>query len=164
MARKNQRVRSGLSSKSRSKVNKGKIKNARGKEVDGIKFKSMLEVFTYKKLKEAFLTFEYEKTTFKLMEGFIYPEVCYESKKTPQFEVKEFPKVRDITYTPDFIGKDEEGNIIWVIECKGFANDRFPNTWKTFKKHLVETGQVCPLFLPKNQKQVLQCIEVIKSM
>jgi hypothetical protein len=165
MARKNQRVRSGLSSKSRSKVSKSKGRiQSKGKEIDGIKFKSMLEVFTYKKLKEAYISLEYEQTTFRLMEGFYYPAMCIESRKGPEFEDKNGTKVRDITYTPDFIGRDESGKILWVIECKGFANDRFPNTWKNFKKHLIETGQVCPLFLPKNQKQVLQVIEIIKSL
>ncbi len=73
-------------------------------------------------------------------------------------------KIRGISYTPDFVSHDADGKLLWVIECKGFANDRFPNTWKNFKKHLIDTDSVCPLFLPKDQKQVLQVIQLISEL
>ncbi len=144
----------------RSKKSKGKI-NATQKVVDGIKFKSMLEVFTYRKLKEFGLRFEYEMRSFTIMEGFKYPEESWENRATQGFENKSLASVRGITYTPDFIGYDENGKMNWVIECKGFANDRFPNTWKMFKKTLIELDSVVPLYLPKNQKQVLESIQMI---
>jgi hypothetical protein len=174
MARKHKRIGSGFPSKSNRKVasktrkprkaasSTGKIKATR-KEVDGIQFKSALEVFTYRKLKEAGLQTAYEEHTFTLLDGFVYPETCIESRKSPDFEDKKDSKLRPITYTPDFVGTYPDGSLMWVIECKGFANDRFPNTWKTFKVHLINTGQVCPLFLPKNQKQVLEVIEHLKE-
>ena len=69
-------------------------------------------------------------------------------------------KVRAITYTPDFLCPDRA----WIIECKGYANDRFPLKWKMFKKLLKETNPNCKLFVPKNQKQVLETIEIIKNL
>ncbi len=167
MARKNKRVRSGVLPKSKtSKSRASKIKiNAVKKVVDGIQFKSMLEVFTYRKLKEAGISFTYEEDSFTIMAGFHYPESTFESRKTStELEDKSKAKVRDITYTPDFIGRDKDGKILWVIECKGFANERFPNTWKLFKKYLIDTSQVCPLYLPKNQGQVLKVIDLVTEL
>lgn len=139
---------------------KGKIK-AHAKVVDGIQFKSMLEVFTYRKLKELGLNFEYEETTFSIMDSFHYPDVSWENRSNGDFEDKGNKTVRGITYTPDFIGYDDNHIMTWVIECKGFANDRFPNTWKMFKALLIKTNNVVPLYLPKNQKQVLEVISMI---
>jgi hypothetical protein len=67
MAGKNKRFRPGVLPKGKSrKSSKVKI-YAIKKEVDGIQFKSMLEVFTYRKLKEAGLKFTYEKDSFVIM-------------------------------------------------------------------------------------------------
>jgi len=74
------------------------------------------------------------------MQGFDYPECSWEDKPSTGYEDKGNGKVRDITYTPDFVGYDAKGKIKWVIECKGFANDRFPNTWKLFKQTLIREG------------------------
>jgi hypothetical protein len=142
------------------KGSRGKIK-ATQKMVDGIQFKSMLEVFTYRKLLEFELRFEYEKKKFVIMQGFDYPECSWQDTPSAGYQDKGYSKVRDITYTPDFVGYDSKGKIKWVIECKGFANERFPNTWKLFKKTLVDQGAAVPLYLPKNQKQVLETIEKI---
>ena len=69
-------------------------------------------------------------------------------------------KIRAITYLPDFLCPNRD----WIIECKGFANDRFPIKWKMFKNLLKETNPECKLFVPKNQKQVLETIEIIKNL
>lgn len=169
MARRNQRIRSSTVRKAGPKSkgavkNTGKI-NSRQKVVDGIQFKSLLEVFTYRKLKELDLNFQYEEKRFVLMSGFHYPNQTWENRTNGQdFSNKGQDKVRDITYTPDFIGYDEEGNMTWVIECKGFANERFPNVWKMFKQTLMREGNAVPLFLPKNQKQVLQILDLIINL
>jgi hypothetical protein len=161
MARRNSRTRSNTVRKAGPKKgSRGKIK-ATQKVVDGIQFKSMLEVFTYRKLLEYELRFEYEQKKFVIMQGFEYPECSWETKPSGDYEDKGHGKVRDITYTPDFVGYDDKGKIKWVIECKGFANDRFPNTWKLFKQTLIREGTPVPLYLPKNQKQVLESIEKI---
>ena len=142
----------------RFKANK-KVRNATTKVYKGIKFRSKLELFTYRKLEEAKIKALYEKRKYILQEGFHYPEECYEPHKTKGYIDNKY-KIRDITYTPDFV--DPQGR--WVIEVKGYANDVFPIKWKLFKNHLKELDNPPILYLPKNQKQVLETIELIKQL
>ena len=128
-------------------------------EVDGIKFRSKLEAFTYRKLKEAGIKQEYESEKYVLLEGFHYTSNAYE-QSTTGYRNRGKEKVRAITYTPDFLCPNRN----WIIECKGFANDRFPIKWKMFKNLLKETNPDCKLYVPKNQKQVLETIEIIKNL
>ena len=60
-------------------------------------------------------------------------------------------KVRDITYTPDFV--DPNGK--WIIEVKGYANDVFPLKMEMFKI-TSWSGESSSTYLPKNQGQVLK--------
>ena len=136
-----------------------KVRNATSKVYKGIKFRSKLELFTYKKLEEAKVKCLYEKKKYVLQEGFHYSQQCYEPHKTKGY-VDNTYKVRDITYTPDFV--DPNGK--WIIEVKGFANDVFPVKWKMFKNHLMQLEDPPVLYLPKNQGQVLKTIELIKEL
>jgi hypothetical protein len=120
-----------------------KIKNATNTEFEGIKFRSKLEKFTYRKAKELGIDLDYEDKTFTLMESCMYMG----------------EKIRPITFTPDFVGK----TLPVIIECKGWSNDVFPLKWKLFKKHLLDTEQIYFLYLPKNQKQVLETLTTIKN-
>ena len=139
-------------------INK-KVRNAVSCVYKGIKFRSKLELFTYKQLEEAGIKALYEKKKFVLMEGFHFSNRCVEPHKSKGY-VDMTVKIRDITYTPDFV--DPKGK--WIIEVKGFANDIFPLKWKLFKHHLKENGYDYTLFLPKNQGQVLKTIEIIKEL
>lgn len=85
----------------KKKKHQGKVKNATPNVYDGIKFRSKLETYTYKKLKEAKIKANYEPTHFELI---------------PKFEYQG-EKVRAMTYLPDFVGKD------FIIECKGLMGD-----------------------------------------
>lgn len=116
-----------------------KIKNATKVEYDGIKFRSKLEAYTYKKLKESGLVAQYETETFTLLEPFEYNG----------------EKIRAMTYTPDFILND------FIIECKGFANESFPLKCKFFKKLLVTNNDKRVYLVVKNQKEVNECINKI---
>lgn len=118
-----------------------KVKNATPMEEDGIKFKSKLELFTYRKLKESKIKAAYEKNRYTLLEKFEYND----------------EKVRAMTFTPDFVGEN------FIIECKGNMNDAFPLRWKLFKSYLRNIyGENGPkLYLPRNQKQVLEVIQEI---
>lgn len=145
-----------------SNPNKSKINSVK-KTVDGIEFKSLLEVSTYRHLKEAGIAAIYEGKKFIIHEGSSYPSPCFESSPSGTFSNRMGKKILDITYTPDFIGVDSNGNLLWVIECKGFANERFPYIWKLFKKHLINTNQACPLFLPKSVSQVKEVIQYLKD-
>lgn len=149
--------------KKQSKGNK-KVRNATRKVYKGIKFRSKLELFTYIKLEEAQIKALYEEKKFTLMEGFYFDSESIEpstrAETRGQFMNNAY-KVRDITYTPDFV--DPNGK--WIIEVKGFANDTFPLKWKLFKHNLQNSGEDIPiLYLPKNQGQVLKVIDMIKAL
>lgn len=116
-----------------------KVRNATPLIYDGIKFRSKLEAYCYKKLKENHLEVEYEKNKYILLEKFIY----------------EGKTVLPITYTPDFVGKD------FIIECKGNMNETFPLRWKLFKNYLVKNNNTSKLYLPRNQKDVDSVINEI---
>ena len=156
MARRGKRTGSRNVRTTRSPKGRGKI-NAKKKEVDGIKFRSLLEAFCYRKLKEANIANDYEKHKYVLLEGFHYPESSYEDNGKTGYVDKQKYKVRDITYTPDFV--DPNGK--WVIECKGYANERFPLKWKMFKKLMMEQDDPPVLFVPRNQKH---CIETVNAI
>ena len=122
------------------KNKQGKVKNAQPNIYNGIKFRSKLETYTYKKLKEARIFAEYEPTHFELI---------------PKFEYQG-EKVRAMTYLPDFVGKD------FIIECKGLIGDAFPLRWKIFKYTLMKQNSHYKLYLVRNQKQVDELIKKLK--
>ena len=126
--------------------------------VDGIKFKSKLEVYAYKELKKSKIKFKYEKDKFTLVEGFKPISQSWE------FRYKKFTPVqnaiRPITYTPDFTCPDMQ----WVIETKGRPNESFPLRWKLFKRYIHSTGNPTVLFLPTNRLQVDICIQEILKL
>lgn len=160
MARRGKRTGSRNVPKSRTTSGyRGKIK-AKRKEVDGIKFRSMLEAFCYRKLKEAGIENDYEKHKYVLLEGFHYANSSYEDNGKTGYQDKKKYKVRDITYTPDFV--DPKGK--WIIECKGFANERFPLKWKMFKKLMMEQDDPPVLFVPRNQSQCIKTVEAILEL
>jgi len=139
-------------------INK-KVRNATKIIQDGIQFKSKLEVYCYKKLKENNINFRYEEDTFELIGKFEYPNTCLEpfkdGKKWSMGDKTN--KIRPIKYTPDF-ANTKDG---WIIECKGNANDIFPIKWKLFKHYLFINRLNYRLYLPKNQGHVDECIKNI---
>lgn len=123
------------------KKSQGKVRNATPNIYDGIKFRSKLETYTYKKLKEAGIDAEYESTHFELI---------------PKFEYNG-EKVRAMTYLPDFVGKN------FIIECKGLVTDSFPLRWKIFKYYLKQENKDYKLFLIRNQKQVDEMVNELSK-
>lgn len=123
------------------KKSQGKVRNATPNIYDGIKFRSKLETYTYKKLKEAGIDAEYESTHFELI---------------PKFEYNG-EKVRAMTYLPDFVGKN------FIIECKGLVTDSFPLRWKIFKYYLKQENKDYKLFLVHNQKQVDEMVNELSK-
>ena len=123
------------------KKSQGKVRNATPNIYDGIKFRSKLETYTYKKLKEAGIDAEYESTQFELI---------------PKFEYNG-EKVRAMTYLPDFVGKN------FIIECKGLVTDSFPLRWKIFKYYLKQENKDYKLFLVRNQKQVDEMVNELSK-
>lgn len=155
--------------KKKFRVGGVKIKNAKKKTIDGIQFKSSLEAFCYTELKKhGIKDFQYEGHKFILQDKFVASMESWElqSKKVGNkiqhtFEVNT-PKMRAITYTPDFvcINENKEG---WIIETKGFRMSDFKIKWKMFKKLLTDKGFKVKLYMPNTQENVLKVINLIKN-
>lgn len=120
---------------------KGRVKNATPNEYDGIKFRSKLETYTYKKLKEAKINADYEQHRFQLLPAFQYGNKKY----------------RPMTYLPDFVGKD------FVIECKGFPNEAWPLREKLFNYFLYQNNSNLKFYVVHTQKEVDALIDNLKN-
>lgn len=128
-----------------SKKAKGnvKVRNATRVVYDDIQFRSKLEAYTYRRLKEEGFNFKYEETTYTIIEKFEYMG----------------EKIRPITITPDFI--DQDNRII--IEVKGFANELYPMRLKLFKRYLHINRLEFKLYEVNTQKKVEEVINELKS-
>ena len=147
------------------KYNK-KVRNAKEVTLDGIKFKSRLEKFTYQMLKRNNIKCDYEKIKFVLQDGFksgctIYQKGLEKGRKT--FKKKQ-NTIREMTYTPDFVNENWGINKEWIIEVKGFETDSFKLKKKIFLKSLNGINANILYLMPSNQGEVLQCIELIKDL
>jgi len=120
-----------------------KVKNATPLEYDSVNFKSKLEMYCYKLLKENNIPVEYEVVKFQILDPFVYQD----------------EKVRGMIFTPDFVGDN------FVVECKGFMNDAFPLRWKLFKHHLMTHKLRYDLYLPRNKKDVEKVVlEIVNNL
>ena len=127
----------------------------------GIIFKSRLELYAYKKLKEAKIKFDYEKYSFIIMNKFDFNGKSMEMYRRKGEKIFDWqsPMIRSISYKPDFVNLRNG----WIIECKGHPNDAFPNKWKLFKQYLNDNEFTVDLFMPRNNKQIDIVIEYIKK-
>jgi hypothetical protein len=147
-----------------------KVKNAKVHEYEGLIFKSGLELFCYKTLRELDIPFIYQPEKTVLLESFKINFKCYEDigkiyrddnkkivKSTKRFDLVD--SVREISYTPDFI--DPTG--LWIMETKGYAAPDFPLRWKMFKSILRNSRFEGLLLKPENQKEILECVKLIQD-
>ena len=138
------------------------ITRSKKTKIDGIQFQSKLESHMYLLLKAHKIPNGYESTKFTIIEGFDIEFSSYE--KTPKKKYlhdKGHKKILPITYTPDFV--DSEYPPRYIIECKGNPNERFPMVWKLFKRYLKINNIKADLFVPRNQKDCLEVIKIIKE-
>ena len=126
--------------------------------VDNITFKSGLEAYMYKALKNAKIKAEYEGTTFELVPSFVSVNDSYErtGNGKGEFKYRGNKNILNIKYTPDFIGNN------FVIECKGRPNDTFPLRWKMFKKYVSKYLKGYKLYKPQRQSECDDVINLIK--
>ena len=117
-----------------------KVRNATKIEVDGILFKSKLEAYTYKKLKEANIDAEYEMHRYELLPAFTFHDKKY----------------RPMTYLPDFVGNG------FIIECKGFRTDTWPLREKLFNYYLANHTPEINFYIVTTQKEVDELISKLK--
>ena len=142
-----------------------KVKNATPLEYNNIQFKSRLEVMIYKTLLQEGFSVKYEPTKYIIWEGF-KPNVSFynKDKKTKMLKLDN-RKLRDITYTPDFVFEYKDTTI--VIEAKGFENDTFPIKKKLFRKWLENQnsqGNKYIFFEIFTKRQLMQAIDIIKNI
>lgn len=124
----------------KKKKQQGKVRNATPNEYNGIKFRSKLETYTYKKLKEANIDADYEMHRYELLPAFTFDK-----------------KYRAMTYLPDFVGKD------FIIECKGYPNDAWALREKLFKYYLCMHEPNTRFYIVHTQKQVDELIDKLKT-
>lgn len=107
-------------------------------------------------MQKAGLQFEYTPETYVISEPFTCLGDSYEpDKRKGDGMYTKSKKLQSIKYTPDFVGDS------WIIETKGIQNELFPLRWKLFKKYLTDNNLKFDLYLPKNHKQVDECIRII---
>lgn len=142
-------------------VNK-KIRGATSLVSDGILFKSQLEVVIYKELLRAGFNPKYEERKFVIWEGIKPTKPFYNRDIQTKMLKLDMGKMRDITYTPDFTF--EYKNHLIIIEAKGFENDTFPIKKKLFRG-LLEKMETSVIYLEVyTKKQLLQAIEILKTL
>ena len=98
------------------------------------------------------LEFKYEGKTFELQPSFLCELNIKEWKGAKRVNIN---KIRPITYTPDFVGDS------WIIETKGHRTNEFNLKWKMFKYLLNEKRKDIFICMPRNRKQVDECIKDI---
>ena len=127
--------------------------------LDGITFASGLEKYMYLALKKAKIKADYEGETFTLIDGFEFETTSYERQSNGKGEFKNRgdKKILPIRYTPDFVSLRN----LFIIECKGRANESFPMRWKLFKRFINRCYPHVTLYKPQNQKECDQVIELI---
>lgn len=139
-----------------------KILGATSLVSDNITFKSKLEVTIYKELLRAGFNPKYEEQKFVIWEGIKPTKPFYNRDIKTKMLKLDMGKMRDITYTPDFTFKYKKYLII--IEAKGFENDTFPIKKKLFRG-LLETMKTPVIYFEVyTKKQLVQAIEIIKSL
>lgn len=141
-------------------VENKKIRNARESVFNDIRFKSKLEESFYKTLVAAGLKPGYEQTKFVLAGGF-KPTVPFFNRSESKVFRMDMAKVRDITYTPDFIIL--YNGTMFIIEAKGIENDTFPLKKKLFRKLLESMEMPCVYFEVRTKRELLEAIKIIKS-
>lgn len=135
------------------------VVNSKKTKVDGIEFASILESTMYKLLKQAGIKNKYEGESFVTFEPFVLEEACFERATRRSKEMIDRRKVTKVSYTPDFIGENNE----WFIEVKGRANESFSIRWKLFKNMIAQWKNPPLVFKPTNKKDCEQVIKILKE-
>lgn len=131
-------------------------------KIDGIEFASKLESKMYLLLKADKIPAVYEGNKYVLIEGFQLETSTWEKSKSKKImEDKGHKKILPITYTPDFVDKQDPPR--FVIECKGNPNERFPLVWKLFKRYITERNWNTDLYMPRTQKDCIEVAKIIKE-
>lgn len=146
--------------KTKKKTTKGrKIVQSKPTKFNETQFASELERDMYIELRRRGIKCAYEGKTYVTLEEFHLEEDCFERSTRKSKQMINRTKVTQVTYTPDFVGENEE----WIIECKGRANESFPLRWKLFKLMTSKWEKPPIIFKPMNKQDCVQVAEILKS-
>jgi hypothetical protein len=145
----------------RKKLGK-KLVNARKIVYKDIEFKSHLELYMFRLLEVNNFEFQYEGQSFQVLDSFSDTNNLY-AKHNKSFIQRGKRKVIGVKYTPDFLVFVNK-QIRFVIETKGRPNESFPIRLKMFRKWVVDNNKNWDIFIPTNQKQCEQTIELMKQI
>lgn len=145
----------------KSTVNK-KIINASPLEYNGIKFKSRLEKLVYRTLLDEGFPVMYEPIKYVVWEGFKPTIPFYNKDNATKLLKLDSKKMISITYTPDFVFTHNNHTVI--IEAKGFENDCFPIKKKLFRAYLEKHCPDALYFEIYSKRQLIQAVDIIKSL
>ncbi len=123
--------------------------------------KNATEQYCLDRLKENGVFEGYENKTYTVLDEFWFDNDCWARTQNGKgdFINRGDCKIRAITYTPDFVGKD------YIIEVKGYIRagsyDAFPLRFKLFKAWLKRNKIGKTLYVPRNKKEIDKTIELI---
>ena len=112
----------------------------------GLKFDSKLELYFYDLLKENKIKFDFQ-VPYELM-----PSFKYDGKV-----------VRKCTLTIDFLIYKKNSEVA-IVDTKGFQRPENALRFKMLKYLLFTTKKQLPVYLPKNQKECIGMIEILKKL
>lgn len=150
-----------------------RVRGAKSKTVDGIKFKSLAEVMVYKTLLSKGVKPLYEQEVYTLSEGALCTVPFYTKnkfkRKNHNIETLSSTTCVDhrplspLVYTPDFTF--DYGNKHIIIEVKGFSTDSFIYRFRLFRLSLEQRSDKDRIELWEiyTKKQLLECLEHLKS-
>jgi hypothetical protein len=137
-----------------------KIANATPTKVGKLQFKSRTEAMVYRTLRENGFKPKYEPETFVIWKGYYPREICYIRGSGGKLVLSK-DKIRNITYTPDFIFRYKGYKII--LEVKGFETDTFKNKFKMFRKMMDKKKNVL-IFEVFTKRMVMQMISLLDEL
>ena len=111
---------------------------------DGTKFDSRLEKFFYDAAKREKLPFDFQRK-YILVHPFKYNK----------------ESVRAMTLTVDFDFTNHGIDVI--VDTKGFQRNDNKLKWKLFKNFLINQGKSPEIYFPKNQKECLEVVGILKK-
>jgi hypothetical protein len=129
--------------------------------IDGISFKSRLEGYMYKLLKENKIDFIYEGESFELSPSFIFNNDYFARLASGKgdFINRGHKKVNNMSYKPDFVINHK--GYCAIIETKGLPTEPFNMRMKLFKSVLSKSNIKCDIFVPQTQTECLKTMEII---
>ena len=129
--------------------------------IDGINFKSRLEGYMYKLLKENKINFKYEDESFELLSSFVFNNDYFArlSSGKGDFINRGHKKINNMSYKPDFV--INHNGYYAIVETKGLPTEPFNMRMKLFKGALNQSNTECDIFVPQTQTECLKTMEII---